>query len=99
MTAGPTTAVTLRALEGEPLRHEQIRDMVVATAHAIAERQGVEVLHLTSDPDRITVELAIGRIESVGFAAELRRLTTNWYAHKFGVPDLWGEPHHDEPTT
>ena len=33
------TAITLRALEGEPLKHDVIRNMVCATAEAIAERQ------------------------------------------------------------
>jgi hypothetical protein len=66
--------------------------MVRATAHAIAERQGVEVAALHTGPDRITVTLPVGRIAAIGFAAELRRLTTRWYTQKFGVETLWGEP-------
>src|SRR5262245_56764169 len=85
------TTVTLRALEGKPLQDAPIRDMVQATAHAIAERQGVKVLAMRAEPDHITVTLNVGRIQAVGFAAELRRLTTNWYTHKFGGATLWGE--------
>jgi lysozyme family protein len=88
----PTTAVTLRALEGKPLADESVRSMVQATAHAIAERQGVKVLALRAEADHITVSLNVGQIEAIGFAAELRRLTNNWYAHKSGQPTLWGEP-------
>jgi len=87
-----SSAVTLRALEGTPLQHDLIREMVVATAHAIAERQGVEVIDVHADDSSITVELAADRLVALGFAAELRRLTTNWYRHKFGVDTLWGEP-------
>jgi allophanate hydrolase subunit 1 len=90
--SGAITEVTLRALEGQPLEDLRVRDMVEATARAIAERQGVEVLDLHAAPDRITVTLKTGRIESLGFAAELRRLTTRWYTQKFGERTLWGEP-------
>lgn len=96
MTEQRGASVTLRALAGEPLRDEQVRAMVQATAHAIAERQGVGVLRLRCEPDRITVELAADRIVAIGFAAELRRLTTAWYAHKHGDAALWGEAQRDE---
>lgn len=86
-----STVITLRALEGTPLQHENIRNMVVATAHAIAERQGVRVIDISAWDDRVTVMLQAERIVAVGFAAELRRLTTSWYRHKFGVENLWGE--------
>ncbi|MCA9291145.1 MAG: hypothetical protein KDA25_08450 [Phycisphaerales bacterium] len=95
MTGPPQSTITLRALEGQPLVHDGIRSMVEATAHAIAERQGVRVVALRTEPDRITVTLAAGRIEAIGFAAELRRLTSSWYAHKFGVDSLWGDPPRD----
>jgi hypothetical protein len=92
MTAPPeASAVTLRALEGEPLAPVPIREMVEATARAIAERQGVEVLAIETTPSSITVSLAAGRLAATGFAAELRRLTTNWYTSKFGTETLWGE--------
>ena len=58
MSTSPASAITLRALEGEPLRDEALREMIIATARAIAERQGVDVLELRTEPDRITVSLS-----------------------------------------
>jgi len=86
------TTITLHALEGEPLREEAIRGMVEATAHAIAERQGIEVTSVSTEPDSIRVSLRTNRVAALGFAAELRRLTTNWYTAKYGRSTLWGEP-------
>lgn len=91
MSDRDTNTVTLHALQGEPLRDEQVRDMVIANAHAIAERQGIDVADMNTTPTSISVSLRAGRIESVGFAAELRRMTSNWYEHKYGEPSLWGE--------
>lgn len=86
------TTITLRALEGEPLADASIREMVEASAHAIAERQGVKVLDLRCEDDRIHLALPLPRIAAIGFAAELRRITTRWYTQKFHVDTLWGEP-------
>jgi hypothetical protein len=91
MTERATSEITLRALQGRPLADEKVRGMVVATAQAIAERQGVRVLDMATAPDHIRVKLNVGRIESLGFAAELRRLTSAWYAHKFRNQSLWGD--------
>jgi hypothetical protein len=65
--------------------------MVEATARAIAERQGVRILHLTTDDECITVTLAADRIVAIGFAAELRRVTESWYTRKYDQRTLWGE--------
>lgn len=92
MSEQPLTNVTLRALEGEPLADESIREMVIAAAHGLAERHGIDVVTIDTEPDRISVTLRAGRVTAVGFAAELRRNTTQWYAKKFGVETLWGEP-------
>lgn len=92
MTELETNTITLRALRGEPLRDVQVRGMVIANAHAIAERQGITVADVNTTPTSITATIRAGRIEAMGFAAELRRMTTNWYRHKFGEPTLWGEP-------
>jgi hypothetical protein len=86
------TVVTLRALQGRPLEQEPVREMVLATARAIAERQGVTVLEVRAEPASITVTLAATRIVAIGFAAELRRLTTTWYTRKYGEESLWGQP-------
>lgn len=92
MSAAQSSAVTLRALEGQPLEDDRIREMVIATAHALAERHGVTVLAIDAEPDHITMKLNVGRIEAMGFAAELRRSTTRWYTQKFGASTLWGDP-------
>lgn len=97
MTHAPSNTVTLRALEGAPLANEKIRDMVVATAHSIAERNNVKLLAIAAQPDRVVATLALDRLASIGFAAELRRLTNRWYSQKFGVPNLWGEHPPTEP--
>jgi hypothetical protein len=90
------SAITLRALDGAPLADDALRDMVVATAHGIAERQGVEVVDVDTTPESITVRLCCGRIEALGLAVELRRLTTTWYTRKYGAPTLWGDPPVDD---
>jgi hypothetical protein len=95
VTTDAASAITLRALDGEPLAEQAIREMVVSTARAIAERQGVRLRDVHTTADSITATLDAGRIEAVGFAAELRRLTGNWYRHKFGA-DLWGDSPTDE---
>lgn len=102
MTRGPDerSSVTLRAIGGAPLGNTRVRDTVVATAHAIAERNGVTLNSVRTSPDAITVELGASRLAALGFAAELRRLTNAWHLKKFGPPALWGElppAHHDEP--
>lgn len=91
MTPTPASAVTLRALAGRPLQDDRIREMVLATARAVAERQGIQVLDIAADDASVTIKLAADRIVALGLAAELRRLTTKWYAGKFGEPALWGE--------
>jgi hypothetical protein len=86
-----SATITLRALAGEPLADDRVRETVIATAHALAERHGLSVLHVETDLDSATFTLNAGRIEAVGFAAELRRLTTRWYTQKYGETTLWGE--------
>lgn len=90
------STVTLRALEGDPLRHAIVRDMTIATANAIAERSGVRIINLRTDERSVTITIAGTRMGAMGLAAELRRLTTAWYAHKFGVDALWGEAKIDD---
>jgi hypothetical protein len=97
VSGAPASAVTLRALQGHPLREAHIRDMVIASARAIAERHGVLMLDLLAEDDRITVTLGGGRIVAIGFAAELRRVTNAWYSRKYREATLWGEPDHDGP--
>lgn len=86
----------LRALQGIPLADPVVRDTVIATAHAIAERTGVEVLGLSAEDDAITVTLGVDRLAALGFMAELRRLTNAWYERKFKDGPLWGVPPGEE---
>ncbi len=92
MSAPTSSRVTLRALEGTPLDDEGVRNLVIATAHGVAERTGVRLLALEHDRNSITVELNVSRLAAVGFAAELRRLTNAWHEHKYDGRSLWGEP-------
>lgn len=91
MTGGRST-VTLRALEGEPLADPAVRAMVEATAHAIAERNGVALIALETTPSSVRLTVGAGRLAAIGFAAELRRITTAWRRHKTGQEHLWGDP-------
>jgi hypothetical protein len=86
------SSITLRALAGQPLRDRKVRDIVIATASAIAERNGVTLTELAATDDSITAELAANRLVALGFAAELRRVTGAWFAHKNAGQSLWGEP-------
>jgi len=92
MSTTERTTIALHARDGAPLEDDQTRRMVEATARAIAERHGVALVRLSTEPDRITATLALGRLAAIGFAAELRRLTTAWYREHAGVDHLWGDP-------
>ncbi len=85
------STIRLCALEGEPLRPDPVRKMVIATARAIAERTGVTLVRARADERSVTLTIEGARIAAMGLALELRRLTTAWYADKFGEPALWGE--------
>lgn len=84
------STVRLTATRGTPLAEGKVRATVVATAHAIAERVGIPIVHLDTDDRSVQVTLGCGEVESVGFAAELRRLTNVWYVGKFNAGPLWG---------
>lgn len=87
-----STSITLRALEGAPLADEATRRTVLAAAHALAERHGVDLVSIETNPDRLTVTLQLHRLGAIGFAAELRRLTEAWHKAHTGGKTLWGEP-------
>ena len=90
------TAVRLRANTGYPLADERVRETVVATANAIAERTGIAIDSIDADGDSVVVEIRADQLAAVGFLAELRRLTNTWYERKY-EQSLWGEPPEDEP--
>jgi hypothetical protein len=87
--------ITLHARHGAPLEDDQTRRTVEAAARAIAERHGVTLIRLDAQPDRITATLALSRLAAIGFAAELRRITTAWYHEHTGIDHLWGDPASD----
>lgn len=90
MSDAATSTITLHAVDGRPLENERVRETVIATAYAVAERQGFHVSKIDAADDRITATLNTNRVTALGFAAELRRLTNNWHRHKFGR-NLWGD--------
>ncbi len=82
--------ITLHALNGTPLADETVRQMVIATTHAIAERQGIKISRIRAEPDRVTIQVIGEEIIALGLVAELRQLTNNWYQHQYGTENLWG---------
>ena len=96
MSRSERSAVTLRTLAGTPLADPDLERMIVSTAHAIAERQGVRILGIDTGPDHVTAEIGAGRVAAIGFAAELRRVTEAWYRGKHGAQTLWGIPPVDD---
>jgi len=86
----PST-VRLRALSGTPVTDARVRATVLSTAHAIAERTGVELLAVEASDDAVTATIAVDKLAAMGFLAELRRLTNAWYAGKHAGGSLWGE--------
>ena len=90
------TTVTLRARMGRPLADAPVRDMVVASAHAIGERTGVAIESVRCADASVEVSLGADRLGAIGFAAELRRVTNAWHEKKYGAT-LWGQdPEVDE---
>lgn len=89
------STVRLRALQGAPLHDAKIRATVVSTAQAIAERTGVTMIGIDADDQGITVTLDTDKLAAMGFLAELRRLTEQWYSKKHNGESLWGKPDHD----
>lgn len=84
--------IRLRALHGTPLDDATTRRTVEATARALAEREGIELVALELSPEGITLTLEADRIVGVGFVAELRRVTNKWYEDKYRDGPLWGTP-------
>ncbi len=84
------SVVRLRALAGTPLADASVRGMVVATAHAIAERTGARIRAIDASNDAVTVAIEVDKLAAMGFLAELRRVTGAWYARKHPGRELWG---------
>ncbi len=89
-TPGEMASVRLRALSGRPLADPKIRGMVVASAQALAEREGLAVLSLHAGDDALEITLGTDKLAAMGFLAELRRNTNAWYEGKYQCGPLWG---------
>lgn len=87
---GHTASVRLRALSGRPLADHRVKGMVVATAQALAEREGVPVLAVHAGDDALEITLGTDKLAAMGFLAELRRSTNAWYEGKYQCGPLWG---------
>lgn len=84
------TIIRLCAVHGTPLEEPVVRSTVVAAAQALAERSGVRIFHVTTTVAMIQVELELGGLAAIGFAAELRAITNGWYEERYRDGPLWG---------
>jgi hypothetical protein len=82
------STISLRARIGAPLADEALRDLVVANARAIAERNGVRIASIDADDASITIVVEGPGVVALGLAAELRRTTDAWHRRRHGAP-LW----------
>ena len=103
MTESRSHAVRLTFAEEADLEDERLRETVLAAAHGIAERTGVELERVLIDDRRLEINVKGPQILSLGLAAELRRTTDQWHRDGRGVP-LWiapdpprGDPGSDDP--
>ncbi len=86
------SVVRLRALSGRPLADARLCAMVVSSAQALAERNGLRVGRIETTPDAITLWIEADKLACMGFLMELRRNTNAWYEAKYEVGPLWGTP-------
>lgn len=91
MDAMDFVTATLHAIDGAPLADEKVRRMVIASAEALAERSGVRLVRVTATDTSLEAVLEAEEVVAVGFAAELRRSTNDWWAAKSGGEVLWAE--------
>lgn len=77
------------------LSNPTVHDMVIASAEAIAERTGVELLSIEIDGDAVNAIVLGDKLVAMGLAAELRRLTGAWYTRHNPGRHLWIEPDPD----
>jgi hypothetical protein len=84
--------VRLNAATPGALSDPMVHDTVVSSAEAIAERTGVVLVSIEVDDGGVTAIVEGGRMEALGLAAELRRLTGAWYTRHVPGEHLWVEP-------
>lgn len=90
--SGETTTITLHTEDGVALSDERVYETVKSAAESLAERYGIEVLDIEGDAESMTVTIGADEVIGVGFAAELRRTTNQWYESKYGGGPLWRSP-------
>lgn len=82
---------SLTALSGAPLADARVRATVLSAATALAERTGVKIVRLEATDDAVHAVLEAEEVVAVVFAAELRRLTNDWWRARHPGESLWGE--------
>lgn len=83
-----STSHTRIIAKDDMLNAPATRDIIAATAHAIAEREGVSLLRVEVEAWGVNLEVAGPEVLVIGLAAELRRNTNLWAAAR-GLPSLW----------
>ena len=86
--SGEWASATLHAFYPGTLSDIRIRETVIAAAHGIAERTGVELNHIQAEDDFVTVEVKGSLLIAMALLAELRRSTEQWYT-SHGDGPLW----------
>lgn len=93
-----TCTVRLKALSGRPLADPKVRDVVISSLQALAERNNLPILGIEPSDRDLTLSLACDKLTALGLLAELRRTTNAWYQAKYQSGPLWGTaPDHPEP--
>jgi len=83
-----STSQTRLLAKDDMLNALAVREIVSATARAIAEREGVSLLRLEVESWGVDLEVAGPEVLAIGLATELRRNTNLWAAAR-GLPSLW----------
>ena len=80
--------IKLHAAYERSLADPLVADLVVASAHEVAERQGVASPEVSVHPDHVELSAALPQAVLLSVATELRKVTGRWHRAKFGTP-LW----------
>lgn len=86
--SGEWASANLHAFYPGMLSDIRIRETVMAAAHGIAERTGVELKYVQIEDDYLTVEVRGSLLIAMALLAELRRSTEQWHM-SHGDGPLW----------
>ena len=88
------STVTLHPIDpyAHPLNDAKIRQTVESSAHAIAERTGIDLIKLETTDSSVTATLKVHKLGALAFMAELRRITNRWHMSHTGH-NLWPSAH------